>query len=207
MKLTDEQQKILASLHGPLRIAAGAGTGKTDTLRLAIVELIERGVLPGQILCLTFTVEATKEMRRRVYTALADRSDLDPDLTVQTYHAFAASIVREHALLAGLDGDPALLDDARAWQLALEALDRCSFDELEISSVGYFVSKLLALNEELQRHAVSVPDDAGAGESLDVEGLPLTRRDPIRVQRITTPAFSHHEVAVVGCQGDRIAAL
>jgi DNA helicase-2/ATP-dependent DNA helicase PcrA len=161
VKLTPEQREILGSLQGPLRIAAGAGTGKTDTLRLAIVELIKRGVRPGEILCLTFTVEATKEMRRRVYAEFADRTDLDPDeLTVQTYHAFAASLLNQHALLAGLDGTPALLDDARAWQLALEALDRCSFNELEISSVGYFVGKLLALNEEMQRHVVSVADVA-----------------------------------------------
>ncbi len=115
---------------GPLRIAAGAGTGKTGTLQHAIVERIEAGASPGEILCLTFTVEATKEMRRRVLDALADRKDIDPDeLTVQTYHAFAASIVREHALLLGLEGDAALLDRARQWQLALEALDRCAFDE------------------------------------------------------------------------------
>src|SRR5262245_51115868 len=100
-------------------------------------------------------------MRRRVFTEFDSRTDLDPDeLTVQTYHAFAAALLRQHALRAGLNGDPALLDDARAWQLALEALDRCSFDELEISSVGYFVDKLLALNEEMQRHVVSVADVA-----------------------------------------------
>ena len=68
-------------------------------------------------------------MRRRVLDALAGREGIDPDeLTVQTYHAFAASIVREHAPLLGLDGDAALLDRARQWQLALEALDRCAFD-------------------------------------------------------------------------------
>jgi len=161
VSLTDEQREILEGLHGRVRIAAGAGTGKTETLRLAIVELISRGVRPGDILCLTFTVEATKEMRRRVYEAFADRTDIDPDeLAVQTYHAFAASLLREHTLLTGLDGDPALLDAARAWQLALDSLDRCSFDELEITSVGAFVERLLALNEEMQRHVLSVEDVA-----------------------------------------------
>jgi DNA helicase-2/ATP-dependent DNA helicase PcrA len=161
VSLTDEQREILDGLHGPVRIAAGAGTGKTETLRLAIVELISRGVRAGDILCLTFTVEATKEMRRRVYEAFAERMDIDPDeLTVQTYHAFAASLLHEHALLAGLDGDPALLDAARAWQLALDALDRCSFDELEITSVGVIVERLLSLNEEMQRHVLSVEDVA-----------------------------------------------
>jgi ATP-dependent DNA helicase UvrD/PcrA len=161
VSLTDEQREILGGLEGRVRIAAGAGTGKTETLRLAIVELINGSVRPGDILCLTFTVEATKEMRRRVYEAFLQRTDIDPDeLTVQTYHAFAASLLREHALLAGLDGDSALLDAARAWQLALNALDRCSFDELEITSVGYFVQRLLALNEEMQRHVLTVEDVA-----------------------------------------------
>src|SRR5207302_6987619 len=148
--------RILEHRSGPLRLADGAGTGKTDTLRRAIVGLIEDGVRPGEILCLTFTVEATKEMRRRVLDALADREGIDPDeLTVQTYHAFAASILREHALLLGLEGDAALLDQARQWQLALEALDRCTFDRLEIGWVPTFIGKVLTLNEEMLRHVVS----------------------------------------------------
>jgi DNA helicase-2/ATP-dependent DNA helicase PcrA len=153
MTATGEQEQILARLEGPLRIAAGAGTGKTDTLRRAIVELIGRGVRPGEILCLTFTVEATKEMRRRVLAAFEGRSDLDADeITVQTYHAFAASMVREHALLLGLDGDPALLDRAREWQLFLEALEQCSFRRLEIKWLPTFIGRLLTFHDELQRH-------------------------------------------------------
>jgi DNA helicase II / ATP-dependent DNA helicase PcrA len=181
VNLTHEQASILAGLRGPVRIAAGAGTGKTETLRLAIVELIGRGVRPGEILCLTFTVEATKEMRRRVFDAFADRADIDPDeLTVQTYHAFAASLLREHALLAGLDGDPSLLDPARAWQLALEALDRCSFDELEITSVGAFVGRLLTLNEEMQRHVLTVGDVADWGRTHSGDEVVRERLEALR---------------------------
>jgi DNA helicase-2/ATP-dependent DNA helicase PcrA len=175
--MTEEQQRILAHERGPLRIAAGAGTGKTGTLQRAIVQRIESGTSPGEILCLTFTVEATKEMRRRVLAALAGRPGIDPDeLTVQTYHAFAASIVREHALLLGLDGDAALLDQARAWQLTLEALDQCSFPKLEIGWLPTFVGKVLTLNEEMLRHVVS-PERlldwclAQAGDEVALERL------------------------------------
>ena len=162
MSLTEEQERILAHRRGALRIAAGAGTGKTDTLRRHIVSLIEGGVRPGELLCLTFTVEATKEMRRRVVGALAEHEGIDPDeITVQTYHAFAASIVREHALLLGLDGDAALLDRARQWQLAFESLDTCAFDELEIGWLPTFLSRVLDLNEEMLRHVVS-PDEVRA---------------------------------------------
>src|SRR5207247_6601949 len=77
-------------------------------------------------------------------------------ITVQTYHAFAASIVREYALFAGLDGDPALLDRAREWQLMLEALDGCSFELLEIGWLPTFIGKLLTLHDELQHHDLSL---------------------------------------------------
>ncbi|MDQ2983476.1 MAG: ATP-dependent helicase [Actinomycetota bacterium] len=174
---TKEQERILGHESGPLRIAAGAGTGKTGTLQRTIVERIERGARPGEILCLTFTVEATKEMRRRVLNALRGHADIDPDeLTVQTYHAFAASIVREHALLLGLDGDAALLDAARSWQLAVEALDECSFEHLEIGWMPTFVGKVLTLTEEMLRHVVS-PEElrewclAQGGDDVALERL------------------------------------
>ncbi len=159
MRPTEEQEKILAGLSGGLRIAAGAGTGKTDTLRLAIVELIGRSVRPSEILCLTFTVEATEEMRRRVLDEFRDRPDVDADeIAVQTYHAFAAGILREHALLAGLDVDPVLLDDAREWQLLNEALERVAFTTLEMKWLPYFLPHLKGLHDEMQRHLVTISE-------------------------------------------------
>ncbi|MBA3364352.1 MAG: ATP-dependent helicase [Actinobacteria bacterium] len=178
---TPEQERILADLSGRLRIAAGAGTGKTDTLRLALVELIEQGVRPSEILCLTFTVEATKEMRKRVLGEFEGCEGVDPDeITIQTYHAFGASIVRDNALLTGFEGDPALLDKAQKWQLFLEALDRCRFEALEIRWLPTFIPKLLALHEEMQRHVVTTAQvaewcrsqsgDAVAGHRLEALG-------------------------------------
>jgi ATP-dependent DNA helicase UvrD/PcrA len=157
MRPTDEQQSILRNLSGRLRIAAGAGTGKTDTLRLAIVELIARGAAPAEILCLTFTVDATEEMRRRVLEEFRDRPGLDADeITVQTYHAFASGILREQALFAGLDTEPILLDQAREWQLLNEALERVAFTTLEIKWLPYFLPLLQGLHDELQRHLVTI---------------------------------------------------
>ncbi len=159
MSPTREQAAILSSLRGPVRISAGAGTGKTDTLRRAIVSLIEHGAAPAELLCLTFTVEATEEMRRRVFRELSGREGIDADeLTVQTYHAFAAGIVREHALLLGRGGEPVLLDRAREWQLMLEALEGCRFEELELGWLPTFLGRLLALGDELSRHVVTTAE-------------------------------------------------
>ena len=162
VSLTVEQRRTFDHDAGPLRIAAGAGTGKTGTPPARDRRPDRRRREPREILCLTFTVEATKEMRRRVLAALSDREGIDPDeLTVQTYHAFAASIVREHAPLIGLDVDAALLDRARQWQLTLESLDRCTFSELEVGWLPTFVGKVLALHEEMLRHVVT-PDQVRA---------------------------------------------
>ncbi len=161
MRPTAEQERILADLSGRLRIAAGAGTGKTDTLRLALVRLIDEGVRPSEILCLTFTLEATKEMRKRVLREFEGREGVDPDeITIQTYHAFGASIVRDNALLSGFEGDPSLLDKAQKWQLFLEALEGCPFGALEIRWLPSFIRNLLTLHEELERHVVSTAEVA-----------------------------------------------
>jgi DNA helicase-2/ATP-dependent DNA helicase PcrA len=178
MKLTGEQRAILDDLTGPIRIAAGAGTGKTDTLRHAVVRLIEGGASPGQILCLTFTVEASEQMRRRVFRELSGREDVDPDeITVQTYHAFAAGIVREHALLLGRGGEPVLLDRAREWQLMLEALEGCAFDRIDIGWLPTFIGRLLALSDELSRHIVSTGELRALSASDPEDGVGRCRAE------------------------------
>ena len=181
MILTEQQRRIVDHERGPIRIAAGAGTGKTGTLQQMIVRRIEAGARPEEIVCLTFTVEATKEMRRRVLDALADRKDIDPDeLTVQTYHAFAAAIVREHSLLLGLEGDAALLDRARQWQLSLEALDHCEFEGLEVGWVPSFVGRVLTLNEEMLRHVVSTDDVRAWCAQHRAEEMATPRREALK---------------------------
>ena len=102
-------------------------------------------------------------MRRRVLAEFGDRSDLDADeIAVQTYHAFAASIVHEHALLLGLEQSTTLLDQAQKWQLMREALEQCSFDQLEISWLPTFISRLLNLHDEIQRHDLALSAVADA---------------------------------------------
>ena len=161
--LTDEQRRDPRHERGPLRIAAGAGTGKTDTLRRAIVELIERRRSPGEILCLTFTVEATKEMRRRVLDAFADRDG----------HRSRRADRPDLPRLRRLDRAR-----ARAPRSGSTATRRCSTARARGSSrsrrstaaastsleIGWLPSssaRCSTLNEEMQRHVVS-PDEVRA---------------------------------------------
>jgi len=127
---THEQAAIIASGTAPHLVVAGAGSGKTETLSLRIVymldhaqELFGRDIGPDEILCLTFTRKAAAEIAKRTQEHIAKVwGDVDqaerPSPVVATYNAYAAALVREHGLRVGADPDSTLLTDASLWQLA-----------------------------------------------------------------------------------------
>ena len=117
----------------PQLVVAGAGSGKTMVMAARVVHAVaHQGVEPGHILGLTFTNKAAAELSARVRSSLAklgirhSGDDVDvaaDDLpTVSTYHAYAASIVRDHALRIGREPVAALLTEATQWQLAMRVV-------------------------------------------------------------------------------------
>lgn len=106
-------QQLQAVKHdvGPALIIAGPGTGKTRTLTFRIVYLIqERGVSPQNILAVTFTNKAAKEIRERLCTLLHTDS-LDSGPMVATFHSFGYSILKQHYDLWGRNQDFTILDE------------------------------------------------------------------------------------------------
>lgn len=93
--LTEAQQKAVAHISGPLLVLAGPGSGKTTVVTQRIANLIEEGVNPWQILALTFTNRAAQEMRDRVHRILEQNESHSQGLTVSTFHAFCARILRD----------------------------------------------------------------------------------------------------------------
>ena len=94
--LDTSQQAVVAHAEGPLLVLAGPGTGKTTTMVEAIVDLVEaRGVRPEEILALTFSRKAAEQLRDRV-TGRLGRTLGSP--MSSTFHSFAYSLVRQHAV-------------------------------------------------------------------------------------------------------------
>ena len=98
--LNDAQRRAVEALDGPVLMLAGAGTGKTRALTTRIAHLIATGrAFPGQILAVTFTNKAAREMRDRIGRLLGDAVEGMPWLG--TFHSVSVKILRRHAELIG----------------------------------------------------------------------------------------------------------
>ncbi len=107
--LNPEQRQAVLTTEGPLLVLAGAGTGKTRVLTTRLAHILnQRLAFPSQILCVTFTNKAAREMRERVGQAIGEAVEGLPWLG--TFHSIAAKILRIHAELIGLKSTYTILD-------------------------------------------------------------------------------------------------
>ncbi|MDD3087586.1 MAG: UvrD-helicase domain-containing protein [Candidatus Omnitrophica bacterium] len=110
--LNDEQLKAVTHREGPLLIIAGAGTGKTRVISRRISWLIAEGLAKtDEILALTFTDKAAREMQERVDILLPYGYT---DIWISTFHAFGDKLLRENAFIAGLNPDFKVLTQAES---------------------------------------------------------------------------------------------
>ena len=108
-KLNPEQQKAVEHFLGPIMVLAGAGSGKTRVLTNRIANLVlNKGVKPYNILAVTFTNKATREMQERLKKLLGEQADR---LWVSTFHSAALRILRQNAFLLGYPSGFAVWDD------------------------------------------------------------------------------------------------
>lgn len=113
--LNAEQRKAVEDTEGQLLVLSGAGSGKTRVLTARIAYLIEqRGVSPREILAITFTKKAAKEMLDRITGILGDRSS---GVWAMTFHAFCARILRYHADVLGFTSDFSIYDESDSLKL------------------------------------------------------------------------------------------
>ena len=107
-RLNTEQREAVETVDGPLLVLAGAGTGKTRVLTTRFAHILLTGrAFPGQVLAVTFTNKAAREMRERVGAILGRPAE---GLWLGTFHALCARMLRRHAALVGLAGNFTILD-------------------------------------------------------------------------------------------------
>ena len=107
--LNNEQKKAVLNTEGPNLIVAGAGSGKTKVLTTKLAYIInEKKAWSNQILCVTFTNKAAKEMQNRVLNYLKGESSAVPWLG--TFHSISVKFLRKHAEAIGFKSNYTILD-------------------------------------------------------------------------------------------------
>ncbi len=106
-ELNEEQYNVVVGGDGPCLVLAGAGSGKTRTITYRVAYLLEHGVPQEQILLLTFTNKAAKEMMERVTMLLGFPA---PQLWGGTFHSVAARLLRRHASSIGYESNFTIID-------------------------------------------------------------------------------------------------
>jgi DNA helicase-2/ATP-dependent DNA helicase PcrA len=120
-RLNPEQRAAVETLDGPLLVLAGAGTGKTRVLTTRFAHLLMTGkAQPHQVLAVTFTNKAAREMRERLAAMLNRPVE---GLWLGTFHALAARMLRRHAELVGLTSNFTILDTDDQARLLKQVMD------------------------------------------------------------------------------------
>lgn len=155
-----EQQAVVDYPLAPVRVAAGAGTGKTATIAMRIVRLVtELGIEPEAILGITFTNKAAAELGDRIRTALGSAVDSGREVEVHTYHGFAHQILREYGALVGVERGTGLITPTFSRQLievvmagvdlpALNPANRANVDD--IRSLGSSLGDNLLVPQDIK---------------------------------------------------------
>ena len=127
-RLNDPQKDAVLTTEGPVLMLAGAGTGKTAALTARLAHLVAmRLAWPSEILCVTFTNKAAREMRERVGGHIGDAVEGMPWLG--TFHSIAARMLRRHAELVGLKSNYTILDTDDQLRLLKQLIREHEVDE------------------------------------------------------------------------------
>ncbi len=126
--LNAPQRQAVLTTEGPVLMLAGAGTGKTAALTARLAHIIRnRLAWPSEILCVTFTNKAAREMQHRMAALLGQSVEGLPFLG--TFHAVAARMLRRHAALVGLDSNFTILDTDDQQRLMKQIIIEAGIDD------------------------------------------------------------------------------
>ena len=126
--LNPPQREAVMTTEGPVLMLAGAGTGKTAALTARLAHLIRsRLAWPSEILCVTFTNKAAREMRHRVGQLIGPAVEGMPWLG--TFHSIAARMLRRHAELVGLQSNYTIIDTDDQLRLLKQLIAANDLDE------------------------------------------------------------------------------
>ena len=148
--LNDAQKAAVLHTEGPLLVLAGAGAGKTKVITHRILEIVRGGTAPEEILAVTFTNKAAREMRERVTYLLQTQGGVGVKGSsrhhhntpfVSTFHSLGLTIIKENAKALGFTRTPAIYDRADSLRAIKAALKSVGMEDIEARAALSFVSR------------------------------------------------------------------
>ena len=149
MNLNKEQKQAVIHTGSPLLVAAGPGSGKTTVIVERIKHLLQNGIQPQEILCLTFTERAANVMKERL-ESVTDVSEMQ----ISTYHSFCHDVLRDNVLDSGIGMSSGVITRASLLVWALENYDSFGFEHIEhgnnpVEIIESMIDGISTFNDEL----------------------------------------------------------
>ncbi len=201
--LNPAQREAVEALDGPVLMLAGAGTGKTKALTARIVHLLAMGrARPNEILAVTFTNKASREMKLRIGRLLGDTAE--GLAWMGTFHALSVKILRRHAELVGLKSNFTILDTDDQLRLLKQLIAAANIDEKR------WPARMLASMIDSWKNRALTPDRVPSSEAsgYNNRGTELYEAYQERLKTLNATDFGDlllHCVVIFQKHGDVLA--
>ena len=160
--LTPEQQAVVDHPLEPLRVAAGAGTGKTATVVERLVATVDAGIEPEEALGITFTNKAAEELADRLRFRMPGHAADGREVEVNTYHGFALRILREFGAVIGVERNLAVVGAGYVRQLLHESIGTERYDHLDLTALPQRLDEAATLGAQAAANLVDPADIVAA---------------------------------------------
>lgn len=168
-KLNEMQKKAVLQTEGPVLILAGAGSGKTGALTVRIAHLLETGVKPWNILAITFTNKAAKEMRERVEKLVGDGAR---DMWISTFHSTCVRILRREIHHLDYENQFSIYDGDDQEKIMREAFKRLN---MSTTDKTFSVKGAMAVISHLKEEMTSWEEYAQKVDKNDLKAVRIAK--------------------------------
>ncbi len=204
--LNAEQRAAVEATDGPVLVLAGAGTGKTRVLTTRLAHILFQGkAFPSEILAVTFTNKAAREMVERVSNLIGRPAE---GLWLGTFHAMAARILRRHAELVDLKSDFTILDSDDQVRLLKQLVRAADIDEKRWPARALSIIIQRWKDRGLTPEQVASAADADGAEFANGKAVDLYRQYQARLKTVNAADFGDllmHNLTIFTAEPDVLA--
>jgi DNA helicase-2/ATP-dependent DNA helicase PcrA len=145
--LNKDQKKVVGTIDHNALVLAPAGTGKTKVIAMRSCYLVKNNILPEQLLCLTFTNKAAKEMKERINLYITNGSN---DITIKTFHAFCYTLISSEKQFSHFSFPCTIIDETDS-----DAILKRIIEEQGLNDEHLYYPEIRTFIENIKRHSLS----------------------------------------------------